>query len=29
MATKKTVEKKVEKEVNSWIGEIEKYSRQS
>ena len=28
MATKKTVEKKVEKEVNSWIGEIEKYSRQ-
>lgn len=28
MATKKTVQKKVEKEVNSWIGEIEKYSRQ-
>ena len=28
MATKKTVQKKVEQEVNSWIGEIEKYSRQ-
>lgn len=28
MATKKTVEKKAEKEVNSWISEIEKYSRQ-